>query len=134
MEAVKLGKPPFVAAALRVRQLIASLAQKHLAQSAILPPPLLSEPRAHNAEVERVVNSFAVQKATAVSLTDLYRFGLEPTAAQCVRNAQFLHHELPIRFAQRCVLCKCSRRQVALSPPSFPSPPLAFGASAEWWT
>mmetsp|Transcript_15771 Transcript_15771/g.60023 ORF Transcript_15771/g.60023 Transcript_15771/m.60023 type:complete len:98 (+) Transcript_15771:95-388(+) len=62
MEAVKLGKPPFVAAALRVRQLIASLAQKHLAQSAILPPPLLSEPRAHNAEVERVVNSFAVQK------------------------------------------------------------------------
>jgi len=38
-----------------------------------------------------------------VSLTDLYRFGLEPTAAQCVRNAQFLHHELPIRFAQRVV-------------------------------
>uniref|UniRef100_A0A6U4IZ81 Protein-serine/threonine kinase n=1 Tax=Phaeomonas parva TaxID=124430 RepID=A0A6U4IZ81_9STRA len=50
---------------------------------------------------QTTLSHLAAKRATAVSLTDLYRFGLEPSPDQCLRNAQFIYHELPIRVAQR---------------------------------
>ena len=47
------------------------------------------------------VKEFAFRKPTAVSLQDLYRYNLVYQPDQRVRNAQFLHKELPIRLAQR---------------------------------
>ena len=44
---------------------------------------------------------YSRRKATAVSLQDLYRYNLINQPAQRIRNAQFLHKEIPIRLAQR---------------------------------
>lgn len=44
---------------------------------------------------------YSRRKPTAVSLQDLYRYNLHNEPAQRIRNAQFLHKELPIRLAQR---------------------------------
>ena len=47
------------------------------------------------------ITDFSRLKPTAVSLQDLYRYNLVAQPAQRIRNAQFLHKELPIRLAQR---------------------------------
>ncbi|GAB5036641.1 pyruvate dehydrogenase kinase [Nannochloropsis oceanica] len=49
------------------------------------------------------VEEQAGQRTTPLSLLDLYRFGNHPSPAQRLRNAQFLHLELPRRIAQRVV-------------------------------
>ena len=47
------------------------------------------------------IRDFSLMKPTAVSLQDLYRYNLHNEPLQRIRNAQFLHKELPIRLAQR---------------------------------
>ena len=47
------------------------------------------------------IAELARQRATAVSLRDLYKFGHKPNPSVRLQNAIFLHHELPIRMAQR---------------------------------
>lgn len=49
------------------------------------------------------LEALAACKPTYVSLEDLYRFGLQPSKDQSLRNAQFMHHELPIRLAHKAV-------------------------------
>lgn len=50
---------------------------------------------------ETAIRNLAGQAATPISLRDLYKYGSSPSPAQQLRNAQFLHRELPIRMAQR---------------------------------
>ena len=45
----------------------------------------------------------ASQKTTPLSLQNMYRYASVGKPAQRLRNAQFLHHELPIRIAQRAI-------------------------------
>lgn len=45
----------------------------------------------------------ASQKTTPLSLQNMYRYASVGKPAQRLRNAQFLHRELPIRIAQRAV-------------------------------
>jgi hypothetical protein len=47
------------------------------------------------------VQAAAKHKATAVTLSDLFKFGQNQSPQQRLTNAQFLHRELPIRIAQR---------------------------------
>lgn len=47
------------------------------------------------------ITEYSLRKPTAVSLQDLYRYNLDIKPVQRIRNAQFLHKELPIRLAQR---------------------------------
>jgi pyruvate dehydrogenase kinase 2/3/4 len=47
------------------------------------------------------VTEYSLMKPTAVSLQDLYRYNLHGQTDQRLRNAQFLHKELPIRLACR---------------------------------
>jgi len=54
-----------------------------------------------SAEFERLLDELAAQKATAVSLTNLWRVGLDSSPDQTLLNAQFLWRELRLRFAQR---------------------------------
>lgn len=49
------------------------------------------------------LTDFSKKRATAVSLRDLYRYNAICDPEQRVRNAQFLHNEVPIRIAQRAV-------------------------------
>ena len=51
--------------------------------------------------LEDTIHRLARQKATPISLRDLYKYGMSSSPAQQLRNAQFLHRELPIRMAQR---------------------------------
>ena len=51
--------------------------------------------------LEARIAALARQKATAVSLRDLYKFGHKPSRSVRLHNALFLQHELPIRMAQR---------------------------------
>merc|ERR1740117_2769093 len=51
--------------------------------------------------MSRTIQALAFKRATAVSLKDLFKFGSDSRPAQRLRNAQFLHNELPIRLAQR---------------------------------
>jgi pyruvate dehydrogenase kinase 2/3/4 len=50
---------------------------------------------------EAAIRHLASQAATPISLRDLYTYGCSSSPAQQLRNAQFLHRELPIRMAQR---------------------------------
>lgn len=56
---------------------------------------------AANLDFERLLDELAAQQATAVSLTNLWRTGLDPSPEQSLLNAQFLWRELRVRFAQR---------------------------------
>ncbi|EWM23051.1 mitochondrial pyruvate dehydrogenase kinase [Nannochloropsis gaditana] len=56
-----------------------------------------------NEELMLRVEELARQRTTPLSLLDLYRFGNHPSPAQRLRNAQFLHFELPRRIAQRVI-------------------------------
>ena len=53
--------------------------------------------------MQRQILQYSQKKSTAVALRDLYRFNVAADAQQRIRNAQFLHKELPIRIAQRSV-------------------------------
>ena len=48
--------------------------------------------------MSRTIQALAFKRATAVSLKDLFKFGSDSRPAQRLRNAQFLHNELPIRY------------------------------------
>lgn len=50
---------------------------------------------------EAAIRDLARQAATPISLRDLYKYGYSSSPVQQLRNAQFLHRELPIRMAQR---------------------------------
>lgn len=54
-----------------------------------------------NEKMRSRIKDFSMRKPTAVSLQDLYRYNLHHDPAQRLRNAQFLHKEIPIRLAQR---------------------------------
>jgi len=47
--------------------------------------------------------ALASQRATPLRLADMYKYGTSRDLSQRLRNAQFLHRELPIRIAQRTV-------------------------------
>jgi len=49
------------------------------------------------------LKSLASQKTTPLSLQNMYRYASVGKPAQRLRNAQFLHKELPIRIAQRAI-------------------------------
>ena len=51
--------------------------------------------------LEARIASLARQRATAVSLRDLFRYGSKPSPSMRLQNALFLQKELPIRMAQR---------------------------------
>jgi pyruvate dehydrogenase kinase 2/3/4 len=48
-----------------------------------------------------VVAQLSTQQTTPVSLRNLYKYADSPSPQQLLKNAQFLHHEVPIRIAQR---------------------------------
>ena len=47
--------------------------------------------------------AWATQKPTPLRLADMYKYGTSHDGPQRLRNAQFLHREIPIRIAQRAV-------------------------------
>ena len=49
------------------------------------------------------LKSLASQKTTPLSLQNMYKYASVGKPAQRLRNAQFLHKELPIRIAQRAI-------------------------------
>lgn len=49
------------------------------------------------------LQALASQRPTPLRLADMYKYGNSSNAEQRLRNAQFLHRELPIRIAQRAV-------------------------------
>ena len=53
--------------------------------------------------MQRQILQYSAKKSTAVALRDLFRFNEAADAQQRIRNAKFLHKELPIRIAQRSV-------------------------------
>jgi pyruvate dehydrogenase kinase 2/3/4 len=50
-----------------------------------------------------VLVALASQKPTPLRLEDMYKYGTSVDAQQRLRNAQYLHREMPIRIAQRVV-------------------------------
>jgi len=64
----------------------------------------VSVPGARSAvAVKSQILDYSRRKATGVSLRDLFIYNAKFDPQQRIRNAQFLHNELPIRLAQRCV-------------------------------
>jgi len=64
----------------------------------------VSVPGARSAvAVKSQIFDYSRRKATGVSLRDLFIYNAKFDPQQRIRNAQFLHNELPIRLAQRCV-------------------------------
>ena len=57
--------------------------------------------RCTGAKLEARIRELSQLPATPVSLRDLYKYGSVHTDEQLLKNAQFLHRELPIRLAQR---------------------------------
>lgn len=49
------------------------------------------------------LDRLALQRPTPLRLKDMYQYGTATDPAQRLRNAQFLHKELPVRIAQRAV-------------------------------
>lgn len=47
------------------------------------------------------IADYAKKRPTAISLTNLYKFNINADPEQRIRNAVFLHRELPIRLSQR---------------------------------
>mmetsp|Transcript_19767 Transcript_19767/g.22756 ORF Transcript_19767/g.22756 Transcript_19767/m.22756 type:complete len:645 (+) Transcript_19767:307-2241(+) len=57
-----------------------------------------------NIEDNRLITSLSKQRVTPLSLANMYRYASSNIkSGQRLRNAQFLHRELPIRIAQRIV-------------------------------
>jgi len=54
--------------------------------------------------MESIIESLAQQPLTPMSLKALYKFGDNPSLEVFLKSAQFLHRELPVRFAQRIVM------------------------------
>ena len=63
-------------------------------------PTVFSDDNSFN--MEKLMGT-ASQKTTPLSLQNMYRYASVGKPAQRLRNAQFLHNELPIRMAQRAV-------------------------------
>ena len=51
--------------------------------------------------LHEIIRVLAEMPATPISLSNLYKFGNNPDVDGQIASAQFLHRELPIRFAQR---------------------------------
>ena len=49
------------------------------------------------------LQALASQRPTALRLADMYKYAVMKDKGQRLRNAQFLHRELPIRIAQRAI-------------------------------
>lgn len=49
------------------------------------------------------LQALASQRPTALRLADMYKYAVMKDRGQRLRNAQFLHRELPIRIAQRAI-------------------------------
>ena len=49
------------------------------------------------------LHALASQRPTALKLADMYKYAVMKDSGQRLRNAQFLHRELPIRIAQRAI-------------------------------
>jgi len=52
-------------------------------------------------ELEKLLELYGPQQITSFSLRHLYQFGAQPSSRNLASSANFLRHELPIRFAQR---------------------------------
>ena len=52
-------------------------------------------------DLSAVIRHLAHQPATPVSLKNLYKYAAQPSPLQLLKNAQFLHDEIPIRISQR---------------------------------
>ena len=68
-----------------------------------LASPCLRLSLRHNSTftIPSIVPALAAKKTTPLLLKHMYLYATSPDVAQRIRNAQFLHNELPIRFAQR---------------------------------
>mmetsp|Transcript_16155 Transcript_16155/g.21385 ORF Transcript_16155/g.21385 Transcript_16155/m.21385 type:complete len:463 (-) Transcript_16155:233-1621(-) len=53
--------------------------------------------------LENVLLTLSQKQTTRMSLKALYKFGLDTSPESLLKSAQFLHKELPIRFAQRII-------------------------------
>ena len=67
-----------------------------------------SQPSRHGQNLELEVDMEELQhlaslRCTPLSLRDMYKYAVGTDQKQRIRNAQFLHRELPIRIAQRAV-------------------------------
>ncbi|CAM9933725.1 unnamed protein product [Ectocarpus sp. 4 AP-2014] len=67
-----------------------------------LPQPPAPSPRISVAD-EELLATLSVQEATPLSLRDIHAFCQSSSVASRVRQAQFLHREVPIRFAKRAL-------------------------------
>ncbi|CAB1096941.1 unnamed protein product [Ectocarpus sp. CCAP 1310/34] len=66
------------------------------------PPPPAPSPRISAAD-EELLATLSVQEATPLSLRDIHAFCQSSSVASRVRQAKFLHREVPIRFAKRAL-------------------------------
>jgi len=56
-----------------------------------------------DSKLEKQLKTFSAKHSTAVSLKQLLEFGSNPTEMTLLRASVFLHHELPIRLANKAV-------------------------------
>ena len=49
------------------------------------------------------LHALASQRPTPLRLADMYKYAVMKVRGQRLRNAQFLHRELPIRIVQRTI-------------------------------
>ena len=84
-----------------------SAAQRHLSAAAAVPAfdsSSFDDPdRLFQTISLEEIHALAALRPTPLRLADMYKYGRGADLKQRLRNAQFLHRELPIRIAQRAV-------------------------------
>lgn len=84
-----------------------SAAQRHLSAAAAVPAFDSSSFDDPDRLFQKIsleqIHALAAQRPTPLRLADMYKYGRGEDPKQRLRNAQFLHRELPIRIAQRAV-------------------------------
>ena len=63
---------------------------------------MLSSRAKPSLDAYEVIGCLAKRATTPISISNLFKFAHRPSDEQMLRNAQFLHRELPIRLSQ-CV-------------------------------
>lgn len=94
MPVIPSSAPSWVEAAQRTARMVLSFANRRVEPEFFRAAPA-------TLEAKQMIASLSQRKATAVSLTDLYRFGLQPSEKQTLRNSQFM--VWPSRFGSHSI-------------------------------
>jgi len=87
--------PPFISAYKDSRTRTIQLGKQH--------EPMATATPSSSENLEDRIILLSEQATTPMSLKALYKFGDNPSPETFLKSAQFLHRELPIRFAQRVI-------------------------------